>query len=126
MTISRLNSWRCSNGGPKQAAQAFCSFFFLKTLKRAVHSAAPTVNNFAFMEFDFCQAVIGHPYCLHHQFSDSFISCYLSYTRLLYMAVKNTVEKGSEGGKCTKKKCSSKKKKKSLEAKKKRLFFCQV
>lgn len=69
------------------------------------------------MELDFCQAVIRHPYCPRHQFSDSFINCYLSYTQLLYRAMKNTVEIGSEGGKCTKGKRSSKKKKNSLEAK---------
>lgn len=65
---------------------------------------SPTVFNFAFIEFDFCQPVIRHPYCPHHQFSDSFINCYLSYTQVLYWAMKNTVEIGSEGGKCTKEK----------------------
>lgn len=100
------NSWSCSIGGPRHAAQAFYSL--LKTLKRAVHSAARTIFNFTFMEFDFCHAVICHPYCLHHQFLDSFINCYLNYTQLLYRAMKNTVEIGSEGGKSTKEKCSCK------------------
>lgn len=47
-------------------------------------AASLRVFNFIFMEFDFCQAVIRHPYCPHHRFCDSFINCYLSYTRLLY------------------------------------------
>lgn len=85
----RLHSRVRSDGGPPHA---------FKT-GHLLSIGSPTAFNFAFIEFDFCQPVICHPYCPHHQFSDSFINCYLSYTRVVYRAMKNTVRIGSEGKK---------------------------
>lgn len=74
------------NNGLQQAEQADCSppGEFKTSCLLSSKAASPTVFNFTFMEFDFCQPVICHPYCPHHQFSDSFINCYLSYTHFLY------------------------------------------
>lgn len=71
---------------------------------RLLGIGSPAAFNFAFIEFDFCQPVICHPYCPHHQFSDSFINCYLSYTQVVYRAMKNTVRIGSEGARAPRRK----------------------
>lgn len=106
----RLHPRVPSDGGPPHVTQPFCRF---KT-GRLLSIGSPTAFNFAFIEFDFCQPVICHPYCPHHQFSDSFINSYLSNTQVVYRTVKNTVRIGSEGASAPRRK-----------KKRQWLLFCQ-